>query len=85
MDPPSTPSTQKPAMELLYNTKKLVEPLASIEYETEVSKRLSPVTEATETNHENVSVMYDQVVKAFNMMEKRYMEKWKENQQKKLV
>ena len=38
--------------------------------------------EAIENNQDDVNVMYDQVVEAFNDTANRYSEKWKENQQR---
>lgn len=59
---------KKSATLLRYDTKKLDEPPTSSEYETEVSKRLSPVIEVIEMNQDDVSVnvMYAKVVGAFN-------------------
>ena len=56
---------KKSATLLHYDTKKLDEPPTSREYETEVSKRLLPMIEAIETNHDDVNVMYAKVVGAF--------------------
>ena len=57
---------KKSATLLQYDTKKLDEPPTSREYETEVSKRLSPMIEAIETNQDDVNVMYAKVAGAFN-------------------
>jgi len=68
---------KKSATLLHYDTKKLDEPPTSREYETEVSKRLSPMIEAIETNHDDVNVMYAKVVGAFNDTAKKVLGKVK--------
>jgi len=68
---------KKSATLLHYDTKKLDEPPTSREYETEVSKRLLPMIEAIETNHDDVNVMYAKVVGAFNDTAKKVLGKVK--------
>ena len=57
---------QKSATLLRYDTKKFDEPPTFREYEPKVSKRLSPMIEAIETNQDDVNVMYAKVFGAFN-------------------
>lgn len=60
-------ATKRNVKVMRYGTRRLMDPLVSSEYETEIGTRLVPVIEKSkQENLENVEKLWEEVVEAFN-------------------